>query len=242
MTITPTNAALVLVEFQNQWTLPDFYHALIGREMQRLRVMENAQAVTSAARKAGMPVIHAPLVVDPQKKRGLFAHLTQGMVFRAGTSAAEIDARVFDRHDLIAKGRTAFDAFVDSDLETLMRSTGRSVFLFGGFATDQCVVRTIRTALRKELDAWLIRRLRSHLRVVSSSLRIASTSRTHCQDGRDSCAGRSGDPTRASRRSRYVGAPRRLRSPLKRHVRATKSARGVRWVASRAAPGFGRSS
>ncbi len=156
VTITPTNAALVLIEFQNQWTRPGFYHALIGREMQRLRVMENAQAVTTAARKAGVPVIHAPLVIDPGSKRGLFAHLTQGMVFRAGTSAAEIDARVFDRHDLVAKGRTAFDAFVNSDLEALMRSTGRSVFLFGGFATDQCVVRTIRTALRKELDAWLI--------------------------------------------------------------------------------------
>lgn len=156
MTITPTNAALVLIEFQNQWTRPGFYHALVRGEMQRLLVMENAQAVTSTARKAGVPVIHAPLVIDPENKRGFFAHLTQGMVFRAETLAAEIDARVFDRRDLVARGRTAFDAFVNSDLEALMRSTGRTVFLFGGFAADQCVERTIHTALRKGLGAWLI--------------------------------------------------------------------------------------
>ncbi len=156
MSFAPHRTAVVLIEFQNQWTRPGVYHALIRREIERRHVIENAHHVTRAARAAGVPVIHAPLVVDPMNKRGLFANVTRGLVFRAGTPAAEIDTRVLDRDDLIARGRTSFDAFVDSDLDTLMRSTGRVHFLFGGFAADQCVARTIQTAIGRGFDAWLV--------------------------------------------------------------------------------------
>jgi len=155
-TLFPQKTALVLVEFQKQWTAPGLYNALIGRELRRRNVMENAEALARAARASGITVIHAPLVIDPKHKRGLFAWLSMGLVFRKGTTRAELDERVFGTDDLIAKGRYAFDAFIGSDLEELLRANGIKTVFLAGFTTDQCVAKTMKTAMRKNFDAYLV--------------------------------------------------------------------------------------
>ncbi|MBI5044209.1 MAG: cysteine hydrolase [Nitrospirae bacterium] len=153
---TRENAAIVLIEFQNQWTQPGLYHWLISREMARRGTVENAASLTAVARRSGVPVIHAPLIIDPKNKRGVFAYLTLGLIFRKGSQAAQIDSRVWAESDQIVTGRTAFDAFVDSNLEETMRSCGRAQFFFGGFATDQCVAKTVRTSLSKGFDSYFL--------------------------------------------------------------------------------------
>jgi nicotinamidase-related amidase len=152
----PATTAVVLVEFQNIWTRPGVYHSLIAREVSRRDPVGHAVALTRAARAAGAAVVHAPLVVDPANKRGLFAHVSMGLVFRKGTPAAEIDARVYAATDLVAHGRTAFDAFVGSDLEALLRERNLRTLLFGGFATDQCVGKTMATARTRGFEGWLV--------------------------------------------------------------------------------------
>ncbi|MDD5169539.1 MAG: cysteine hydrolase, partial [Syntrophales bacterium] len=132
------------------------YHWLISREMACRDTVSNAVSLTMAARRNGMPVIHAPLIIDPKNKRGAFAHLTLGLVFRKGSHSAELDSRVWAESDMLVTGRTAFDAFVNSNLEELMRHSDRTRFFFGGFATDQCVAKTVLAAVAKGFDAYLV--------------------------------------------------------------------------------------
>lgn len=86
------------------------------------------------------------------------------------------------------RGRYAFDGFVGSDLEVILRRAGTQTVYFCGFATDQCVARTVRTAIDKGFDArlvadctatfagWLQRRAEARLRerVVTSSSVLAA--------------------------------------------------------------------
>ncbi len=149
-------SAIILVDFQNQWTRPGLYNSFIRRELNRRQVIENTVTLVAEARRNGATIIHAPLVIDPKNKRGAFAHITFGKVFRKGSQGAEIDFRIWHKSDKIVAGRTAFDAFVNSDLEKVMRNSGCKQFFLVGFSTDQCVKKTIKTALSKEFDIYFV--------------------------------------------------------------------------------------
>ena len=156
MRYDPSSTAIVLVEFQRQWTAPGLYHRMIARELARLSSIEHAAALVAQARRAGALVVHAPLVVDPAHKRGTLAHLTRGVFFRLGSPAAALDPRVHEPADLIATGRTAFDPFRNSALHELLHRHGVRTVLFAGFATDQCVGKGVATALELGYDAYLV--------------------------------------------------------------------------------------
>jgi len=150
------NDVIVLLEFQNQWTKPGLFNLLVGREMRRNNVLKNAQTLLGVARKVGVPVLQAPLWVDPKNLKGLYAHLTRGMFFRKGSIKGAIDERIMVDTDIVIQGRTAFDAFVGSDLEETLKPYRGQRILFAGFATDQCVLKTILSAQKLGYDAWLI--------------------------------------------------------------------------------------
>ncbi len=156
MQLHPDQSAVVLVEFQNQWTRPGVYHSLIARQLRQRATIAHAEELVSAARAAGVLVIHAPLVIDPRDRRGVLARLTRGLVFTIGSAAAEVDERVYQEADLVVDGRTAFDPFVDSTLATVLTDRGIRSVLFAGFATDQCVAKGVRTALSLGYDAFLV--------------------------------------------------------------------------------------
>ncbi len=147
---------IVMLEFQNQWTKPGLFNTLVGREMNRLNVLGNAVTLLTTARKAGLPVLHAPLWVDPKNLKGIYAHLTRGLFFRKGSQKGAIDERVLADTDIVIRGRTAFDAFVGSELEQKLKPYLGQRILFAGFATDQCVLKTIKSAQKLGHDAWLI--------------------------------------------------------------------------------------
>jgi len=150
------NIAIVLVEYQNQWTKPGLYHWIISRVLKQNNVIANTTKLVTRARKLGIPIIHAPLIIDPKNKKGLFAYLSQGLVFRKGTEAAELDERIYEKGDLIIEGRTAFDAFVNSTLKETLDKLSPDTVLFGGFVTDQCVGKTLKTALANNINGLLL--------------------------------------------------------------------------------------
>jgi len=154
------NAALVLIECQHVWTRPGhwpwLYHALVRRQMAHRQVMENLQQACRVARHVNMPVLHAPLVIDPRHKAGWFAYLSAGLLFRQGSDSALIDARLLADSDIVVKGRTAFDAFVSSDLRARLQATGCNTLLLAGFVADQCLARTASTARKLGYDTWLL--------------------------------------------------------------------------------------
>lgn len=147
---------VVLIEYQKQWTKPGLYNWIISGVLKRNDVIANSEKLVQRARELGIPVIHAPLVVDPKNKKGLFAIMSQGLVFRKGSEAAKIDERVYKDSDIVIKGRTAFDAFVNSDLEKTLKGLDAKKVLLGGFITDQCLVKTLKTARLLGFDALLL--------------------------------------------------------------------------------------
>ena len=151
-----TNDIIILLEFQNQWTRPGLFNRLIGAELKRQNAIENTVRLTKAARQNDIPIIHAPLLVDPANLKGLYAHLTRGLFFAKDTKRGEIDDRVLADTDIIVQGRTAFDAFTDSTLEEKLKPFSDRRMLFAGFATDQCVLKSLNTAVGLGYDAFLI--------------------------------------------------------------------------------------
>lgn len=153
---TDVNDVIVLLEFQNQWTKPGLFNLLVKRELKRQNVIENTISLTNAARARNIPVLQAPLWVDPNNLKGLYANLTRGLFFRKGHRLGAIDPDILSDTDIIIQGRTAFDAFTESELDDALKPYKDCRILFAGFATDQCVLKTIRTALKRGYDAHLI--------------------------------------------------------------------------------------
>ncbi len=156
MRVITRSSALVLIEFQNQWTEPGLYHSLIKRQLESRAVIDNTRKLVNESRGSGIKIIHAPLVIDPQNKKGWLAHLTFGKVFTRGSRNAEITPGLYQEGDLLVQGKYAFDAFLGSNLEEILRSVGARTLFVGGFTTDQCVAKTLRSALQKGFDAHLI--------------------------------------------------------------------------------------
>jgi nicotinamidase-related amidase len=153
---TPEKAAIVLIEFQKQWTGDTLYSRLIGRSLSRRNVIERTRETIQAARQAGMAVIHAPLVCDPAEKEGWLAKLTRARVFTKGTTKAEFTSGVYAEGDPVAEGRYTFDAFEGSDLATILDENDIRTIFFAGFTTDQCVASSFRTARDEGRDAYVL--------------------------------------------------------------------------------------
>jgi nicotinamidase-related amidase len=153
---TPEKAAIVLIEFQKQWTGDTLYDRLVGRSPRRRNVVERTRGTVRAARQAGVSVIHAPLVCDPVEKEGWLATLTRARVFTKGTAKAEFTSGVYAEGDPVAEGRYTFDAFEGSDLAALLDENDIQTVFFAGFTTDQCVASSFRTACDASRDAYVL--------------------------------------------------------------------------------------
>ena len=156
MNTNKTNSAVLLIEFQNQWTQKGLYHWLIKKQLDTRNVLVNTKTLVQEARQQGMKIIHAPLTIDPENKKGWLAFLTFGKVFTKGTWKSEISEGLVEQGDLFVKGRYAFDAFVGSDLENVLRENGIENVFVCGFTTDQCVAKTMKTAIGKKINAYLV--------------------------------------------------------------------------------------
>ena len=156
MKIDTQKSAVVLIEFQNQWTDKGLYHWLIKNQLTSRNVMKNTRALVDTARKKGIKIIHAPLIIDPENKKGWIAWLTFGKVFAKGTWNAGITKGLFKEGDILVTGRYAFDAFVGSDLEQVIADNDIETLLICGFTTDQCIAKTMRTAIKKGIDSYLV--------------------------------------------------------------------------------------
>ncbi len=160
MNINISKTAVVLVEVQRQWTEKGLFNRLIRKQLETREVIKNTQRLVNEARDRGVTVVHAPLVVDAGRKKGWLAHLTFGKIFTKGTWKAELVRGLFSEGDIIARREhynlRGFDAFYKSDLEDVLKDRGITRVFVCGFATDQCPSKTLRTALRKGFDAYLV--------------------------------------------------------------------------------------
>ncbi len=160
MQLDPGKTAIVLVEFQQQWTKNGLFHWLLKGQLESRDVVENTRRLVSEARQQGLTIIHAPLIVDPHHKMGWMAYLTFGRFFTKDSWKSEPVTGLFAEGDPVALREyynyQAFDAFYKSKLEQILRVHNIQTLFICGFATDQCPSKTLMTAARKGFDPYLV--------------------------------------------------------------------------------------
>ncbi len=146
--------ALVMIEFVNEWLAPDGkLRGLIKDERQFIHSQEAAQQALAAARKAGMPVIHATLQLSPDYREfGRARFGLRGAIPKAGTWQRQERGWQFYEpfaprpDEFVISGRAGASAFAASDLDNYLRGQGITRIYLAGYATHVCIESTMRTA------------------------------------------------------------------------------------------------
>ena len=157
MAIDPKTTALLLIEYQNDFTSEGgALHGGVKDVMESTNMLANSVHVANLAREAGVAVMFAPISFA-KGYREITAHpygILKGVVdanaFVRGTWGAEIaDAIAPQPDDIIIEGKRGLDTFASTNLDFILRSRGIKTLVVAGFLTNCCVESTARTGYEK---------------------------------------------------------------------------------------------
>ncbi|WKN44990.1 cysteine hydrolase [Tunicatimonas pelagia] len=142
-----SNTAIIVIEFQKTWTQKgNFLNRLIRKPLRKNKIIPKTKSFLDSARQRGYTIIHTPLILDKNNKEEYrkmpFMPKLMG-AFTANTWKAEFEEGIRKDTDIVAVGRTGFDACEGSNLQELVQ--GYQNLLVAGFLTDQCVEATMKT-------------------------------------------------------------------------------------------------
>lgn len=156
--IPKENTAILLIEFQKTWTEKGIFYRIIKKEYEKRNVLENTKNLISQARKNGIKIIQAPLILDKEntnyKKTPLPARLLKR--FTKDTWKAEFTEGIYEKTDLIIEGRYGFDATKGSNLEEILRENNIKTIFVVGFTSDHCVKETMNSLIDKGFDCIMV--------------------------------------------------------------------------------------
>jgi ureidoacrylate peracid hydrolase len=154
MTIDPNTTALVLIEFQNDFTSDGgVLHGAVTEVMKATNMLANTVKLVDAARKKGFTIMHAPITFAAgygeitSHPYGILKGVVDGKAFVRGSwGAAIIDALAPAPGDIVIEGKRGLDTFASTNLDFILRSKGIKTVVLGGFLTNCCVESTMRSA------------------------------------------------------------------------------------------------
>ncbi len=156
----PQTTAVVLVEFQNDFTSEGgALHGAVADVMEQTGMLAAAQATVAAARAAGATIIHSPIqfaegygeITD--HPYGILKGVVDTNAFVKGSWGAEFVEEVSpDAGDIVLEGKRGLDAFASTNLDFILRSKGIKTVALGGFLTNCCVESTMRSAYEKGFE------------------------------------------------------------------------------------------
>ena len=154
MNIDPATTALVLIEYQNEFTTEGgVLHGAVADVMKATNMLANTVKVVDAARRKGAAIMHAPITFAPgygeltRHPYGILKGVVDGKAFVRNTwGAAIVDALAPREGDILIEGKRGLDAFASTNLDFILRSKGIKTVVLGGFLTNCCVESTMRTA------------------------------------------------------------------------------------------------
>lgn len=157
MQLDPQKTALVLIEFQNDFTSDGgALHGAVKDVMASSNMIENAKNTVAQAREMGMMVIHAPISFAKGYNEitnhpyGILKGVVDTSAFQKGTWGVEIvDHLTPAESDIVVEGKRGLDTFASTNLDFILRSRGIENIALGGFLTNCCVESTMRTGYEK---------------------------------------------------------------------------------------------
>jgi nicotinamidase-related amidase len=153
MTIDPTTTAVVLIEYQNDFTSEGgVLHGAVQPVMDKTDMLANTKRVVDQARSAGATVMHAPITFAAGYNEisahpyGILKGVVDGNAFvKDGWGAAIVDDLAPAEGDIVIEGKRGLDTFASTNLDFILRSKGITTIALGGFLTNCCVESTMRT-------------------------------------------------------------------------------------------------
>jgi nicotinamidase-related amidase len=153
MTIDPKTTAVVLIEYQNDFTSEGgVLHGAVQEVMESTKMLANTAAVVEAARERGVTVMHAPITFTAGYNElsshpyGILKGVVDGNAFVKDTwGAAIVEDLAPQDGDIVIEGKRGLDTFASTNLDFILRSKGITTIALGGFLTNCCVESTMRT-------------------------------------------------------------------------------------------------
>jgi nicotinamidase-related amidase len=160
MAIDPTTTALVLIEYQHEFTSEGgVLHGAVAAVMQETGMLENTVRTVHEARERGVSIMHAPITFAPgygeltRHPYGILKGVVDGNAFVKGTwGSAIVDALAPQAGDIVIEGKRGLDTFASTNLDFILRSKGIQTVVLAGFLTNCCVESTMRTAYEHGFD------------------------------------------------------------------------------------------
>ena len=157
MPFDPKRTAVVLVEYQNDFTSEGgALHDAVRDVMESTGMLDNTRRLVEAARAAGATIVHAPIAYVPGYRElalhpyGILKGVVDAGAFVKGEWGAEIvDTLAPQEGDVVVEGKRGLDSFATTNLDFLLRGRGITTIALGGFLTNCCVESTMRTGYEK---------------------------------------------------------------------------------------------
>jgi ureidoacrylate peracid hydrolase len=164
MPIDPTKTAVVLIEYQNDFTSEGgTLHDAVKSVMEQTNMLQNTVATVERARDAGATIVHAPIMFAEGYREltnepyGILKGVVDSKSFVKGSwGAAIVDDLAPEETDIVVEGKRGLDAFASTNLDFILRSRGITTIALGGFLTNCCVESTMRTAYEKGYNVYTL--------------------------------------------------------------------------------------
>ncbi|MDP9072725.1 MAG: cysteine hydrolase [Actinomycetota bacterium] len=153
MSIDPAKTAVVLIEYQNDFTSDGgALHGAVEQVMNKTDMLANTRRVVEAARQAGVTVMHAPITFTEGYNEisshpyGILKGVVDTHAFVKGEwGSAIVDELAPEQGDIVIEGKRGLDTFASTNLDFILRSKGITTIALGGFLTNCCVESTMRS-------------------------------------------------------------------------------------------------
>lgn len=157
MPFDPKRTALVLIEYQNDFTSEGgALHDAVRDVMERTGMLERTRELVDAVRAAGATIVHAPISYVPGYGElalhpyGILKGVVDAAAFVKGEWGAEIvDSLAPQEGDVVVEGKRGLDSFSTTNLDFILRGRSITTIALGGFLTNCCVESTMRTGYEK---------------------------------------------------------------------------------------------
>eukprot|EP00879_Flechtneria_rotunda_P009489 GHRR01009932.1.p1 GENE.GHRR01009932.1~~GHRR01009932.1.p1 ORF type:complete len:152 (+),score=32.19 GHRR01009932.1:182-637(+) len=141
MALISTKTALVLIEFQNEFTTGGGkLHNAVKGVMSSTNMLDNAKATMDAARQKGVLICHCPITFSDDYKElsedpyGILANVKAGGAFkRSEWGGAICDAMQPGDDDIIIQGKSGLCGFASTNLNFVLRHNSIEHVALAGF-------------------------------------------------------------------------------------------------------------
>jgi nicotinamidase-related amidase len=153
LTLDPSTTALVLIEYQNDFTTDGgALHGAVSEVMVSTGMLDKTVELVTAAREAGATIMHAPITFMSGYSElsshpyGILKGVVDGNAFvKDSWGAAIVDVLAPQPGDIVVEGKRGLDTFASTNLDFILRSKGIDTIVLSGFVTNCCVESTMRT-------------------------------------------------------------------------------------------------